>query len=284
MDAVTMLAILISSLLAFCSLFLGVLMVVPCWDRTAIDYCGELSERFEQLGMGSARLKLLLRVWGCLICASLLGGYVLHALPLGIALGILLMVMPRQVLQWLITQRETKLRRQMVQATAALANSMRAGLSLKHALEAIAVDTPQPLKQNLQRIVFDAEHGRPLVEAIHEVRTRLNIDAFSLFAAAISVNLDRGGPLNQSLARISVSLQENERLQRKLAADTSAGRQMLIILSLFPAAFLAMFAWLEPQGVLALFQTLPGQLVLIVVGAIVCAGVQWGRKIMTIDL
>ncbi|MCA9108773.1 MAG: type II secretion system F family protein, partial [Planctomycetaceae bacterium] len=174
MDIITIIAILMSSALYFLTFFLGVLVIAPCWDEVSTKYCGELCNRFDQLGIGRAKLRVLLRLWGVLLLVSLLVGWGVQAIPLGIFVAALVAVAPVQVLQFLICRHEATLDRQMVQASAALANSMRAGMSLKQALEAVAADTPEPLKQHLDRIVFEATHGRPLIEALRDVRRRLD--------------------------------------------------------------------------------------------------------------
>ena len=132
-------------------------------------------------------------------------------------------------------------------------------------------------------IVSDYRRGRPLADAILAVNQRLDLDSFRMFSAAILVNLDRGGRIGDTLVRISRSLEENQRLERKLEADTAGGRKLILILGAFPLLFLAGFSALDPQGTGAHFRGLPGQVVLIVVLLLILAAVKVAGKILAIS-
>ncbi len=115
-------------------------------------------------------------------------------------------------------------------------------------------------------------------------RDRLKLDSFSLFAAALLVSIERGGQITDVLERIDRSLQENQRLERKLQADTESGRQVVFILSIFPFVFLGMFYFLNPDGTFLLFNTLPGQLVLLAIMTLVYVSVRWANRILTVNI
>ncbi|MDA1016770.1 MAG: type II secretion system F family protein [Planctomycetota bacterium] len=189
------------------------------------------------------------------------------------------------MLEYLIKRRTMLLRDQMVTASMGLANAAQAGLSLAQGLQKVGQETAMPLAAELNRIVRDhIKGGLPLLEAIVNVRQRLKVDAFSVFSLAIQSAMDRGGRINAALERISHSLQENQRLERKLLAETSAGRAAVLILALFPLVFLGILAVLSPDGVRLLFRTVWGQLALILAGALVFCGVRWAARILNIDM
>ena len=184
----------------------------------------------------------------------------------------------------MIERRRALLRDQMVGGAIALANASRAGLSLAQGLKTVGEEIPQPLAAELQKIVNEYEHGRPLQRAIHNAKERLNLDSFTLFASAIEVSLERGGRITESLERISRSLQENQRIERQLEAETASGRRVVIILAIFPFLFLAGFLVLHPEGTLLLFSTLIGQFVVLVVIALTFVSIWWSNRILSIEL
>ncbi len=284
MNAHSIIGIISGSTALALAVFSGLVIVTPLWDALAERYCKTLSQRFIDLGIPILQLRLILRVWGLAVLGSVAIGFFVGAIPLGIAVGLFIVTMPSHILKFFIARRETKLRDQMVLASKAMANSVQVGMSLKQAFEIITVDTNYPLRKEFERIVFEVNHGRLMADVLQQVRDRLNIDAFSMFAAAIGVNLERGGHLNEPLERISYSLQENQRLDRKLAADTSAGRHMLFILALFPLLFLVFFSTVDPAGTSLLVKTFIGQLILVGVGGIVYLGVKWGQRVMAIEM
>ena len=90
--------------------------------------------------------------------------------------------------------------------------------------------------------------------------------------------------ITDALERIGRSLQENQRLERKLEADTESGRKVVVMLAAFPAVFLGLFYFLNPEGTALLFTTILGQVVLVFVIVIVYAAVRWANRILRLDV
>jgi tight adherence protein B len=279
----TALLLAFSSLTAGTAVGLGVWRFAPIWDGLAMRQMGELAVRFKRLGLDSGQLKLALRCWGAAVpTVGVLLGPVLHMYPLAALAAALAYVAPRHLLDWLILRRSRLLANQMVGAASGLANSVRAGLSIAQGMEALAAEVPLPLGREFRRIAFEYQRGRPIREAIDQVRQRLQIEPFTLFALAIEVTLDRGGRINEVLERLSRSLQENERLARKLEADTAAGVQAVLILAIFPAGFLGMFALFDPPSIGFLFSTVIGQLAVAAIALLVYLGASWAWRIVRV--
>jgi tight adherence protein B len=275
----------VSSLAAFGAAYLGALWFGAAWDEVSKRYVTDLLGHMRALNLSEQAVRRWMRIWGWgLLGCFIVLGLLLRMPLLAAAIDVLMLLAPRYVLRYLVEKRKTLLRDQMVGATVALANASRAGLSLAQGLATIGAETPEPLAAEIRRISNEYERGRPLQEAIETTRRRLDIDAFTLFASAIQTSLDRGGKITEALERISHSLQENQRLERKLAADTESGRQVVVILALFPLAFLGGFYLLDPYGVGLLFSTLVGQATLIFIGALVYASVRWSVSILNIDI
>jgi Flp pilus assembly protein TadB len=96
--------------------------------------------------------------------------------------------------------------------------------------------------------------------------------------------LEQGGKITEALERISNSLQEHQRLERKLEAETAGGRKTVVLLCFFPVGFLVFYAFAFREGATLLFATLSGQFVLLMIMGLVYFGVQWSRKIINIDI
>ncbi len=100
---------------------------------------------------------------------------------------------------------------------------------------------------------------------------------------AVQTSLKRGGRVNEALLRISNSLREHQRIERKMEADTSAGRREVLMLSLFPAVFGLLLYIMAPDSTSQLITTLPGQFVLLVVASLVYVGAKWALKLMDVQ-
>lgn len=277
--------IMTSSAFLFVAVVLGLNSFGSVWDQLTQYYVRQYSPMLENLSMDRSKFSLYMRYWGLLMVGILLVfGFVLGMPPVALALGYLVFVAPHLVLQYLIKRRRVILRDQMVGASVALSNSCRAGLTLAQGFETVCTETPAPLAFEFQRIVNDYQHGRPLAASIRETKNRLNEDSFTLFSSAVLVSLDRGGKITEALERISASLQDSQRVERKLASDTASGRTVVLLLSVFPFGYLVVSNFLFSEGTQFMFGTLIGQWVLAIILAMVYIGFRWCQKIVSVDV
>jgi tight adherence protein B len=202
-----------------------------------------------------------------------------------VALGLLyvVFVIPRLILTGLIRQRQLLLREQMVKASVALANSARAGLSQAQGLELVGRESPPPLATEFLRMTHDYHAGQPLANCLEEADKRLDLEAFSVFSAVLLVCMERGGNVAFALDRISTSLQEMQRLNRKIETETASGQRLALVLALFPLIFLLGFTLLDPAMMQYMYTTLLGQFLLLVAGVLVYLSYRWCQRIVNID-
>lgn len=275
----------ITSGLVFGAVIIAASSIKPAWDALAGRFVADQVRMARALALNESRITSALRGWGAAMLANLvIVGLWLGMLPVALGLSALLLFAPRWIMNWLIRGRRNLLRDQMVGCTRALANCARAGQSLTQALETVAAESPFPLCVELQRVVGEYQLGRPMADALADGRERLKLDSFSLFASSIIVSLQRGGRVTEALERICRSLQENQRIERKLAAETASGWRVVLILTAFPFLFLLGFAVLHPVGTALMFQTLAGQILLLVILGLVVVSLWWSRRILTIEL
>jgi len=255
------------------------------WDRISTAYMLDLNARLRDLRIPEERIRYWLRAWGGLLVGTvLLFGPVLGLWPVAGVLLYLLLLAPRVGGNLVLRQRSRRMRDQTVGAVTALANMCRAGLSLPQGLTGVANEIPEPLAGEFRRVVQEYNSGRPLRDALLERREQLQLDSFNLFSSAVIICLERGGKVTEALDRISRSLQEMQRLERKIEADTQSGRRVALILGVFPFLFLAGFYVLDPEGTGLIFSTVVGQFVLVAVIGIVYFCMRWADKIVSIEV
>lgn len=277
--------LIITSAMWFLAALLAVYSIQPVWDSIARKYVIDLQPQLDALSISSEQVDRYLRIWGLTLLGTFLVlTFVLRMLPLAIVSMYVVYVAPRILLKEIIERRKRLIRDQMVGATVALANTCRAGLSLAQGMQMIAAEAPEPLASELRRIAGDFEHGRPLAESILDTKQRLNLDSFTLFASAVLVSLDRGGRVTDALDRISHSLQENQRLERKLDSDTASGKAVVWILTLFPFLFLGIVFLMAPEQTMMVFQSIIGQVVLAGVFVLVYVSLRWSQRILALQV
>lgn len=254
------------------------------WLWWAQKYVADLTPRLEELNVPLERLPRYLTLWGLAMLGIAVLGLILGMIPVALVTLYLLYVAPRLIINALISRRQTLLRNQMVNACVNLANTAKAGLSLPQGLAVVAKESPQPLQDELKRIVHQYNAARPLPAVITEAKNRLKLDSFTLFANTILISLERGGRITDALENISKSLEENERLERKISADTASGRRIVVTLAVFPFVYLLLFLFLDYDNTSLLFTQLVGQLTLVAVAVIVYISVRWSNRILNIEL
>ncbi|MEX2092223.1 MAG: type II secretion system F family protein [Pirellulales bacterium] len=277
--------ILFSSALVFVAVFLACRSGGSVWDEVTRRFIADITPQLDSLSIDRSQLSGYFRIWGLSLVAAFVGvAFVLGMPPVALAAVYMVYAAPRIILDFMIRRRRALLRDQMVAATIALANTSRAGLSLAQGLESVGNETPEPLASELRRIVREYKHGRPLAEAIRATKERLMVDSFTLFSAAVLVSLERGGRITDALERISHSLQETQRIERKLEVDTASGKKVVYILTAFPLFFLGMSYLMNPAGTATVFQSLIGQFVLLVVIGLCYFSFRWSQKILAIEV
>jgi tight adherence protein B len=277
--------ILLSSTLVFVAVLVASQSGPHVWDGIARRYVADLTPKLDSLSLDRTELSSYLRIWGMtLVGAFVVVAFIFQMPPVAIASVYLVYVAPRIILDLMIRRRRALLRDQMVTATIALANTSRAGLSLAQGLSTVANETPNPLAAEIRRVVHEYKHGRPLAEALRAAKDRLSIDSFTLFASAVLVSLERGGRITDSLERISHSLQEIQRIERKLEVDTASGKKVVYILTGFPFFFLGLSYFMNPDGTATVFRSLLGQLILLVIIGLCYFSFRWSQKILTIEV
>lgn len=256
----------------------------PVWDALTARYVADLTPQLHNLQLDTSWLPVYLRIWGVLLLGvPLLVAVWLEQPLLAVLVAFLLYRAPRTLTRMRIRTQRVRLRDQLVTACVNLANTSRAGLALPQGLETIIPETPVPLAGEFRRIVGEFHRGRPFPQALREVQKRLELEPFSLLTAALLVCLERGGKVTDALDRISKSLLENQRLERKREADTASGRKVVRILALTPPTFLCLFALLDPEGTSLLFTTIPGQMILAVVALLDYVSVRWASALLKSD-
>jgi tight adherence protein B len=210
-------------------------------------------------------------------------GLVLRSPVLAVPLVLGGLVAPRFWLGHIVDSRRKLLRHQLPPALAGLANAVRAGLPLPEGIATVAAELSEPLRGEFRGIVAEHGGGRPLAAAIEDVKQRLGLEPFTLFAATIQTTLQRGGRVSEMLEILADSLRELDRLERTMDSATASPRKTIFFLGLFPALFLLGFLLLFPEGTMLMFTTTLGQVLLVVAAGLTGTSVLWSQSILALE-
>jgi len=211
-----------------------------------------------------------------LMTSSLLGGLI------GLAGGALL---PSAALRYLRARRLRKLEDQLVSGIQTLASGVRAGLNLVQAMEMVATDGPDPLKQEFVHLLREYDYGVPLEEAMDNAAHRIGSGDYRLLFSALQTHRQRGGNLGQTLDRIAASIREIQRLNSRTKALTAQGRATARWLGAMPIVVVAiLYFFVDPAGVRSLFADAIGKIIIIAIVALNIVGFLWVKKVVSIDV
>jgi len=190
---------------------------------------------------------------------------------------------------WYLVRRMSQIRRQKIEeqladAMVMFSSAVRAGMSLAQALELLAEECPSPINQEFKQIVGEYNLGKPLERTLTEAKERLKSENFVLFAAALLASRESGGRLNETVERISKSVVELQRLERKIMAETAQARKSAVYMALVPVFVLLLYYLVvDPPNTVKLFVTLPGQIMLSAALVLNIAAYFWSLRILRAD-
>jgi tight adherence protein B len=208
----------------------------------------------------------------------------LDAFPVALLTVVVLAAGPWYLVRRMAATRRQKIEDQLADAAVMFSSAIRAGLSLAQSLEVLAQDCPPPINQEFAQIVGEYQLGKPLERTLNEAKERLQSENFVLFAAALLASRESGGRLNETVERISKSVLELQRLERKVVTETAQARRSAVYMALAPALILGLYFFVDPVNTRLLFVTFAGQLLLAIAVVLNLAAYFWARKILEPDI
>jgi len=245
----------------------------------------DLRDRMRSLRIVPRQLRAWLYLWlvavALAFCAMWL---VMDMVVLGVLLALLLSTGPWYVVRRLSQIRREKVEDQLADAMGMFSGAIRAGLSMPQAMELLAGDCPRPIQQEFRQISGEYQLGKPLERVLEEAKQRLRSENFVLFAAALLASRASGGKLNETVERISKSVVELQRLERKVRAETAQARKSAVYMAIVPFFLLVVYYFMDPNNTRLLFMTLPGQLMLSASVVLNLLAYLWALRILKADI
>ncbi len=198
-----------------------------------------------------------------------------------IALGfwVVMLFIPKQLIEIAWRRRIKKIDSQISQCVASLANSMRAGLTLVQGITRLSEQAPEPIRDEFQIMANQYAYGADMETVLRNMKGRLGLPNFNLFASALLLNREMGGDISETLSRISKSLDKLREMRRTVEAHTSEGRTNIKVLLVAPVFMLLLMAMVDGKDVMLLFTTSPGIAVLTIAFALAGSGVYLANRI-----
>jgi tight adherence protein B len=245
----------------------------------------DIVDKLRRLRVPSRNVRKWLVAWLLSIAGVVAGCWIAFGSPVFAVLVVALMAAaPWYLLRRMAERRRQQIEDQLADAMVALANAVRAGLSLAQSLEILAAQCPKPINAEFHQIVAEYNLGKPLDRTLREAKERLRSENFALFAAALLASHESGGRLNETVERIAQSVLELQRLDRKVLSETAQARKSAFYMSLAPIFILAVYYFVDPLNTTKLFTNIVGQIVLAAAATLNVVAYLWARVILNPDI
>jgi tight adherence protein B len=153
-----------------------------------------------------------------------------------------------------VHRRNRKFIDQFPDALDMIVRSVRSGFPLSVALQMLAENSENPVREEFRQVVDEIALGRSLQQALGRLASRIHEPDIRFFVVVLSVQQETGGNLAEIVNNLSSVIRKRKQLRNKIRALTSEGRATAWVLGLLPVAvFLALY-FLQP-GYLSAFWT-----------------------------
>lgn len=227
-----------------------------------------LYERGLQAGYKNNLQQLLMIMVGVFIAIMVFGQVLGVGLPFNLLLAVLLCyLLPYRNCTNRIKKRNRKFLDQFPDALDMIVRSVKSGFPLSVALQMLAENTENPVKEEFRIVVDDIALGRSLQQALQRLSLRINQADIRFFVVVLSVQQETGGNLAEIIGNLSSIIRKRKQLRHKIHAMTSEGRATAWVLGSLPVfVFCAVYFvqpdyltafWTDPLG-MTLFATSVG--------------------------
>jgi tight adherence protein B len=245
----------------------------------------DLDDRFRSLKIKPSRLRTWIYVWlGILLTVFLALWLVTDGVMLAACVALLMAAGPWYLIRRMAARRREKIEDQLADAMVMFSASIRAGLSMAQSLDLLAMECPKPIQQEFSQIVGEYKMGKPMERTLREASERLRSDNFAIFAAALLASRESGGRLNDTVERISKSVLEMQRLERKLQTETAQARKSAVYMAIVPLLIMVVYFFIDPVNSRLLFVTTLGQIVLSIAVIFNLVAYFWAVRILNADI
>ena len=286
--------------IALTGLCFGILaaIVLRAFSEGAATYTGTYSDsssrQLEDLFLFIPPRRIAEASWACATIAFLFFAGLLFNpekplfLLLGVAVGLVAAFgafqIPRQIIAWMRERRRKKFNEQLVEALGQVSNALKAGFSITQAFDTVVQNGENPIAQEFEVFLQQQRVGIGFSEALDNLNRRVGSEDLELVCGAMDISRKTGGNLTEVFDKISQTIRERMRIERRVLTLTAQGRMQGWIVGSMPIVVgLAMF-FFRPEVMIPYLHTPAGLASIAAVIVLLTLGGLVIRKIIRIDV
>ena len=205
-------------------------------------------------------------------------------LSLGGVFGGLALNAPGMIVEVLRKKRRQKFNYQLVEALGSMSNALRAGFSINQAFETVVQNGEKPISQEFGVMLQQMRVGMNFYDALQSLDKRVGSDDLTLVVTAIDIARRTGGNLTEIFDKISLTIRERMRIERRVMTLTSQGRLQGIIVAIMPGILGAAMTFLKPDLMIPFFKSVNGMVAVGITVLLIAGGWFFISKIIKIDV
>lgn len=203
---------------------------------------------------------------------------------LGLIFASLALTIPTRIVEILRNRRRQKFNLQLVDALGSMSNALRAGFSVNQAFETVVQNGEKPISQEFGVMLQQMRVGMNFYDALQSLDKRVGSDDLTLVVTAIDIARRTGGNLTEIFDKISLTIRERMRIERRVMTLTSQGRLQGIIVACMPAVLGFVMTAVKPDLMLPFFKSVNGMIAIGLTATLIAAGWFVISKIIKIDV
>jgi tight adherence protein B len=204
--------------------------------------------------------------WVCaavFFLAPLVFGFTLFDFAVGLGTGVIGYWLPSQWLSGKRKKRMTRIVSQFVDLLGMVSNSLKSGYGLMQSFEFASKQLPDPLGQEIRRMLRESTLGMAAEQALAALGQRLQSSDLDMVLTAINVQRAVGGNLAEILDKVAFTMRERERIRGEISTLTAQQKMTGIVIGGLPIFMFGIFMLLNPSYMSLLFTTMTGRLLMV---------------------
>jgi len=232
--------------------------------------------------------------WACALAAFLLFALLLFnprqpaMTAIGLAAGAVAAAaafqIPSRILLILMDRRRRRFNEQLVEALGQISNALKAGFSITQAFETVVANGENPIAQEFEVFLQQMRVGISFSDALQNLDRRVGSEDLELVCSAMEIARRTGGNLTEIFDKISLTIRERMRIERRVMTLTAQGRLQGVIVGAMPLAVGVAMATFRPEIMLPYLRSPSGMAAVAAVIVLVTLGGLMIRKIIRIDV
>lgn len=244
------------------------------------DYGHEIQAQLHAANLGLTPLQWLVIRAGALVILSLLLSKLLSmSFPYNVLIAY--PVLSYGAKSWLAARRAKlaqQINRQLPEICRMLASCVRAGMSIQQGMEMVSKELKPPSGPLFKRIAGELKLGTSMDTVLEWLGERSSSQELKLMTRTLAIQRRAGGNVSQALDHLAKTLEDRERVNQELHNKTAESRFIAITLTLMPVFIIMVFNMMFKGFIMPIF-TLPGLVLLLLVGVLIGTGLLLIRKV-----